>query len=225
MHDSSIQFKIAMGLLRYLGFLIAITMYQAGVAIMAQKRGDQSYLTKERATLNPYAHIDILGTILFPIITIMSNFPIVFGWPKYHIVETRYFKNPRRDINIVYLFGVGINFFIALICMITLRFIGGGFFIFDASIDYANSNILIRTMIGIIGLTNITIGSLFLLPFPGTAGWNLLLNNVSYTTSTKLQEKSMIISLVVLGLLMLGVLNPFFNFFISLFLFGAQSSM
>jgi Zn-dependent protease len=219
----NIQFKIAEGLLRYLGFLIAITMYQAGIAIMAQKRGDKSFATQQRATLNPLPHIDPMGTVLFPIITITANSPVVLGWPKAHTIETRYFKKPRKDINLVYLSGVGINFSIAIICMIILRIIGGGMFMLDASVDFSDLSILSRIMLGMIGLTNMTIGALFLLPLPGTAGWNILLNNVSYNTSVKLQEKMMVISIVGLLLIVLGLLNFYFKIFVSLFILGSQT--
>jgi Zn-dependent protease len=223
MNDSSIQFKIAIGLLRYLGFLIAITMYQAGTAIMARKKGDISTLTQERASLNPVAHIDPMGTVIFPIFTIMLNFPIVFGWPKFHMVETRYFKKMKRDINVVYLTGVAINFLISILCMIALRFLGGGLLVFSPATDFSNSTILIKTMLGIVGLTNITIGALFLLPFPGTAGWNILLNNVSYNTAQQLQDKTMIITFIALALLLVGVFNLYFNIFITLFMYGSNT--
>lgn len=221
--NDNIGFKVAEALLRYLGFLIAITMYQAGIAIMAQKRGDKSFTTQQRATLNPLPHMELMGTILFPLITIMANSPVVLGWPKPHIIETRYFKKPRKDINLVYLSGVGINFIIAIICMVILRTLGGGMFLLDASLDLSDVNILIKIMLGIIGLTNITIGALFLLPLPGTAGWNILLNNVSYNTSIKLQEKMMIISIAGLLLIVLGLLNFYFNIFVGLFSLGSNT--
>ena len=217
------EFKIAEALLRYLGFLIAITMYQAGIAIMAQKRGDKSFATQQRATLNPLPHIDPMGTVLFPIITIMANSPVVLGWPKPHTIETRYFKKPRKDINLVYLSGVGINFIIAIICMIILRILGGGVFILGSAVDLSDVSILIKIMLGIIGVTNMTIGALFLLPLPGTAGWNILINNVSYNTSVKLQQKMMVISIVGLLLIVLGLLNFYFNIFVALFTFGSNT--
>ncbi len=221
--NDNIQFRIALGLLRYLGFLIAITMYQAGIAIMAQKKGDKSIDTKNRASLNPFPHMEIMGTVLLPILTIMSNSPVVLGWPKPHTIETRNFKKPKKDINIVYLSGVGINFAIALICMVILRALGGGMFLLQSSIDFSDLNILIRIMIALIGITNMTIGALFLLPLPGTAGWNILLNNVSYNNSVKLQQKVMLISIIGLVLIVMGALNFYFKIFVSLFTMGSNT--
>ncbi|MES2614766.1 MAG: site-2 protease family protein [Bdellovibrionota bacterium] len=221
--NDNIGFRVAEALLKYLGFLIAITMYQAGIAIMAQRRGDKSYATQQRATLNPLPHMDPMGTILCPIITIMLHSPIVLGWPKPHFIETRYFKKPKKDVNLVYLSGVGINFAIAIFCMITLRLLGGGTFLLESSLDLSDVNILIKIMLGLIGITNMTIGALFLLPLPGTAGWNILLNNVSYNTSVKLQQKMMIISIAGLLLIVLGALNFYFHIFIGLFVLGSNT--
>lgn len=219
----TIEFKIAQGLLRYLGFLIAITMYQAGVAIMAQKRGDRSQSTMQMATLNPLAHIDPVGTVIFPLFTIMMNSPIVLGWPKLHIVDSRYFKRPRFDINLVYLSGLSINFIIAIVCMIALRILGGGTFILNSATDFSDLAILSKIMLAIIGLINMTIGGLFLLPLPGTAGWNLLLNNLPYSLAKKFQDKIMLITIIGLALILLGFLNFYFKIFIGLFIIGSNT--
>lgn len=219
----TVEFKIAQGLLKYLGFLIAITMYQAGTAIMAQKRGDKSYLTQRMATLNPMPHIDLFGTVLFPLFTIMMSSPIVLGWPKMHVVDTRFFKKPRFDLNLVYLSGLGINFAIAFVCMMALRLLGGGSFVISPATDFSDLSILSKIMLAIVGLVNMTIGALFLLPLPGTAGWNLLINNVSYSVAKKLQEKIVLISIIGILAIVIGFLNFYFSFFIGLFVFGSNT--
>ena len=221
--SSNPEFSIAIALLKYLGFLIAITMYQAGIAIMAKKRGDDSPQTRELATLNPLPHIEIVGTVIFPFLTILMGSPVVFGWPKQFQIETRYFKKPKKDINIIYLSGVGVNFLISIICMIALRFLGGGILLPTPAMDLSNPEILIRLMLGTIGFSNIVIGALYLLPLPGTAGWNILINNVSYNTSRKLQEKAFIISIAGLALIVLGLLGFYFNIFISIFVYGSNT--
>lgn len=221
--NSNIEFIFAVGLLKYLGFLIAITMYQAGIAIMARKKGDHSVQTNQLATFNPLPHIEILGTVIFPIITILLNSPVVFGWPKQFQIDTRYFAKPKKDLNIVYLTGLGVNFLISIICMIALRMLGGGIYIPTPAMDLSNPELLVRLMLGTIGLTNMVIGGLYLLPFPGTAGWNLLINNVSYNFSRKLLEKSQIISICALLLIVSKLFNFYFAFFAGLFMFGANS--
>ena len=215
--SSNPEFSIAIALLKYLGFLIAITMYQAGIAIMAKRKGDNSFQTTQLATFNPIPHIEIVGTILFPFISILANFPFVLGWPKQFQIDTRYFKKPKLDVNIIYLSGVGINFLISIICMLTLRFFLGGSITPSPALDLSTPDKLAQLMLSIIGLTNMVLGALFLLPLPGYAGWNILINNVSYNTARKLQEKAMIISIVGMIVIIFGFLNIFFNIFMNLF--------
>ena len=221
--SSNIEFLIAVGLLKYLGFLIAITMYQAGIAIMARKKGDNSIQTNYLATFNPLPHIELVGTVIFPIITILVNSPVVFGWPKQFQIDTRYFEKPKKDINIIYLSGLSINFIISIICMVALRLLGGGEYNITPAMDLSNPELLVRLMLGTIGLTNMVIGALYVLPFPGTGGWNLLINNVSYDTSRKLIEKAQIISICALLLIVSGLFGFYFKFFALLFMTGANS--
>ncbi|MBX9839142.1 site-2 protease family protein [Silvanigrella sp.] len=216
--SSNPEFSIAIALLKYLGFLIAITMYQAGIAIMAKRKGDNSFQTTQLATFNPIPHIEIVGTIIFPFISILANFPFVLGWPKQFQIDTRYFKKPKLDVNIIYLSGVSINFLISIICMITLRFFLGGSIMPSPTLDLSTPEKLAQLMLSTIGLTNMVLGALFLLPLPGYAGWNILINNVSYNTARKLQEKAMIISIVGMIVIIFGFLNTFFNIFMKLFL-------
>ena len=220
---SNPEFSIAIALIKYLGFLIAITMYQAGIAIMARRKGDNSFQTNQLATFNPIPHIELVGTIIFPFITILAGFPFVFGWPKQFQIDTRYFKKPKMDVNIIYLSGVTINFLISILCMIALRFLGGGIFIPTPNTDLSNPDNLILLMLGKIGLTNMIIGALFLLPLPGYAGWNILINNINYNTGQKLQEKAGIISIVGMFFIILGFLNLYFNFFMKLFVLGSNT--
>src|SRR5574344_2489783 len=78
--------QIRVGGISYLMLLIAITMHEYGHALFADKCGDSLPRLQGRVTINPLAHIDMLGTVILPILTIAlsvgSNFPLVFGWGK-----------------------------------------------------------------------------------------------------------------------------------------------
>ncbi len=78
--------EIRTGGILYILLLIAITMHEYGHAIVADKLGDRLPRMDGRTTLNPIAHMDMLGTVILPILTIAltmrSGFPMVFGWGK-----------------------------------------------------------------------------------------------------------------------------------------------
>lgn len=221
--NSDMSFIIAKALLKYLGFLIAITMHQAAVAIIARKRGDYSSTTSSFATINPLTHISILGTVILPFLSILFNWQIILGWPKQFQIETRYFKNPRKDINIVYLSAIGVNFLIAVVCMIALRFLPLELIILTPNLDLSNLSILMYFMLASIGIINILIGALFLLPIPGLPGWNLLINNVSYNTGRKLQEKAFLISILAFGIIIFQFFSFYFAIFYYLFRLGSNT--
>jgi Zn-dependent protease len=74
----------------------AITVHEASHGLAAYKMGDPTAYSLGRVTLNPIAHIDPIGTILFPLILIIMGAP-VFGWAKPVPVNPLNLRNPRRD--------------------------------------------------------------------------------------------------------------------------------
>ena len=68
--------KIEDAILTYCGFLVAITMREAAHAIAARSLGDRSLETESRATLNPIPHVDILGTIILPLVLPLLSMPL-----------------------------------------------------------------------------------------------------------------------------------------------------
>ncbi|MFQ6109370.1 MAG: site-2 protease family protein [Candidatus Aminicenantales bacterium] len=76
--------------------LFAVTVHEAAHGWTALKLGDPTAYSLGRVTLNPLAHIDPIGTILFPIILFVLGFP-VFGWAKPVPVNPFNLRNPRRD--------------------------------------------------------------------------------------------------------------------------------
>ena len=78
--------EIREGGILYILLVIAITMHEFGHAYVADKLGDRLPRAEGRVTLNPLAHMDMMGTVILPILTIglslKTGFPMVFGWGK-----------------------------------------------------------------------------------------------------------------------------------------------
>lgn len=116
--------QIREGGILYILLLIAITMHEYGHAFFADKLGDPLPRKEGRVTINPTAHIDTMGTVILPLLTIAfsmgSGFPMVFGWGKPVNVLL---ANPqtRAKVDIIStLGGVSMNLVIALISAILL---------------------------------------------------------------------------------------------------------
>lgn len=93
--------------------LFAITLHEVAHGWVASWFGDQTARYAGRLTLNPLSHIDIIGTILVPLMLFyFSNF--VFGWAKPVPVDARNMRNPHRDMAIVALAGPLSNILMAV---------------------------------------------------------------------------------------------------------------
>lgn len=93
--------------------LFAITVHEVAHGWMAKKLGDKTAFMLGRLTLNPLKHIDPIGTLLVPLVTLfLSGF--LFGWAKPVPVTWRNLNNPRRDMGYVALAGPGANLLMAL---------------------------------------------------------------------------------------------------------------
>jgi len=76
--------------------LFALSIHESAHAWTADKFGDPTARLMGRVTLNPLAHIDLIGTIIFPILLAVIGAP-VFGWAKPVMVNPYNLRNRRRD--------------------------------------------------------------------------------------------------------------------------------
>jgi len=83
-----------------LPIMLAITVHEASHALVADKLGDRTARALGRVTLNPFKHIDPLGTIILPIVMFLTT-GFMFGWAKPVPVNWRNLGNIRRDTAIV----------------------------------------------------------------------------------------------------------------------------
>lgn len=86
---------------------------------MAGKKGDLTGKMLGRMTLNPIAHIDPLGTIVFPLLCLLFGGSL-FGWAKPVPVNASNLKSPRRDMALVALAGPLSNLFLACLFLLLL---------------------------------------------------------------------------------------------------------
>lgn len=115
------------GLISYLCFLPVLTFHEFAHAWVAWKCGDDTARMQGRVTLNPAAHIDMLGTVVLPMLAVvlgamnssLSNF--IIGWGKPVPVNISYLRNPRRDDTLVALAGPGMNILLTVALMAVLR--------------------------------------------------------------------------------------------------------
>src|SRR6202451_4046997 len=103
-------------------FLFAISIHESAHAWMANRRGDPTAKMLGRVTLNPLKHIDPIGTVLLPLIAMISHLPVI-GWAKPTPVDPRNFKNPVLDDILTSVAGPVSNFIVATAATILLALI------------------------------------------------------------------------------------------------------
>ena len=102
--------------------IFAITVHEVAHGWVASRFGDLTAKMMGRLTLNPFKHIDPIGTVLIPAITIMSA-GFVFGYAKPVPVSYQNLNNPKRDMALVALAGPGSNLLMACFWALWIRLI------------------------------------------------------------------------------------------------------
>lgn len=75
--------------------LFCLSFHESAHAWMADKLGDNTAKLLGRITLNPIPHLDMIGTVFLPLISLLTG-AALFGWGKPVPVNPYRFKNPRR---------------------------------------------------------------------------------------------------------------------------------
>lgn len=102
--------------------IFAITVHEVAHGWVAKKKGDNTAYMLGRLTLNPFKHIDLIGTIVIPGLLIITGTGFIFGWAKPVPVNTRNFKNPKNDMALVALAGPVSNLLMATAWALIIRF-------------------------------------------------------------------------------------------------------
>ncbi|MGH8691736.1 MAG: site-2 protease family protein [Burkholderiales bacterium] len=100
--------------------LFAITLHEAAHGYVARHFGDMTAHAQGRISLNPVRHIDLVGTVLVPIIILMFS-KYLFGWAKPVPVNYSALRKPRQHMAWVAAAGPAANLAMAVIWMLLLR--------------------------------------------------------------------------------------------------------
>jgi len=103
--------------------IIAITFHEAAHGYVARFFGDNTAWQFGRVTLNPFKHIDPIGTILLPALLFITRSPFLFGYAKPVPVNFRALRNPRRDMVWVAAAGPGMNIALAILAALSFHLV------------------------------------------------------------------------------------------------------
>lgn len=101
--------------------VMSITVHEFAHAYSADRLGDPTPRSQGRITLNPWAHLDPMGTVMMVAASVMG---IGIGWGKPVMIDRRYFRFPLRDDAIVSVAGPASNLVMAAIAAMAFRGLG-----------------------------------------------------------------------------------------------------
>ncbi|HQX82769.1 MAG TPA: site-2 protease family protein [Vicinamibacterales bacterium] len=180
--------------------IASLSFHEAAHAWAADRLGDPTARMLGRLTLNPLAHIDWIGTVLFPLVGMLSGLPLI-GWAKPVPVDTRNLKAPRRDFALVALAGPVSNVLLAFVAAVLLKAQGG------LVPDEGQTVVTVTLYTAVI--LNTLLAVFNMLPVPPLDGGNVLAGIVPESVARLIDQMRPYGFFLLYALLLLGVLDLF----------------
>ena len=95
--------------------LFAVTIHEVAHGYVAFRMGDNTAMLAGRLTLNPIKHLDLVGSLILPLVLKLTGSPIIFGYAKPVPVNFTNFRDYRKSTIYVASAGVIANFALAII--------------------------------------------------------------------------------------------------------------
>ncbi len=208
--------------IQLLVILLALSVHESAHAWMAERFGDPTGRLQGRISLNPIAHIDPIGTIVFPVMLAIIGAP-VFGWAKPVQVNPFNLRNPRKDSIYIAAAGPVSNIIMAIggiVVFIILKQAGIVGSIYVTSRSAEAITILLLNLI----LINIFLAIFNLLPVPPLDGSRILegvLEGEALRTFKKIEPYGFFILMAVIYLGVFDLIaRPVINFIMKILFYG-----
>ena len=176
--------------------IMSLSFHEAAHAFAADRLGDPTARQLGRLTLNPLAHIDWIGTVLFPLIAMSSGIPLI-GWAKPVPVDMRNLREPRRDFALVALAGPVSNLILAVAAGL----------LFEAHLASTDApGVLAQTLLMAV-IMNVMLAVFNMIPVPPLDGGNVLMGLVPHSVARSINWLRPYGFLIIYALMLTGVLT------------------
>ncbi len=186
--------------------LFAIVLHEVAHGYVAYRLGDPTAKILGRLSLNPIPHIDLVGTILMPLLLfVFTKGQFVIGYAKPVPINPSNFRNPKRDMAIAAVFGPLTNLMLAIISFLILKH--ALYPISEALTSDLATNILkpILLMFAASVQINVILATFNMLPIPPLDGGRVLMGLLPYRQSLLLSKIEPYGFLIVILLVAFGI--------------------
>jgi Zn-dependent protease len=160
---------IAQIFIAFIVLLFSLTVHETAHAWTADQLGDPTARLLGRVSLNPVVHADLIGTIIFPLVSMVSGATLI-GWAKPVPVNIRYLHHPRRDYILVAAAGPASNLVLAFSAAIVLALLP----VSPQTLDEANVSVPVAAFLSQLVRLNVLLAVFNMLPIPPLDGGNVL---------------------------------------------------
>lgn len=200
---SHVNIKIAA--VQYVILLLSISVHEAAHAWTSNRFGDPTAKDLGRVSLNPIAHIDIFGTVIFPMLQIFYGIPVI-GWAKPVPVNPLNLKDPRKDDLWISLAGPASNI------LLGMSFFMVAFLLLKTGIlwPYAQTNSATRLIFSFLAygiLINFLLAAFNFIPIPPLDGGGILMGILPERAASQIEKIAPYGFLILLALLFMGLLR------------------
>lgn len=186
--------------------LFSITIHEYFHGVVAERRGDDTARLLGRLTLNPIAHIDLFGTILLPVIAMISGFPL-FGWAKPVPINPLRLYSPKSDMMYIGIAGPLANFSLAVASALLLKFIRS-----------TEMLVLFAPIASYLMVINVILGVFNLIPVPPLDGSHIIGGILPREMFYRYERMAPYGFIIIIFLLYSGILNAILMPIVSLIL-------
>jgi Zn-dependent protease len=179
--------------------LLSLTVHEAAHALSADMLGDPTARHLGRVSLNPVVHIDPIGTLLFPALSLFSGFPLI-GWAKpVPVTPANLHPHWARKYMLIAAAGPASNLVLAVVAAIGLQAIGFGGGSSPAMAQVFN---FFRVMV----VLNVLLAVFNMIPVPPLDGGNVLAGLLRGQAAAMLNRIRPYGIFILYGLLLSGIL-------------------
>ena len=153
----------------FIVLLFSLTVHEMAHAWTADRLGDPTARLLGRVSLNPIVHADLIGTVVFPLVSLVSG-AMLIGWAKPVPVNLRYLHHPRRDYMLVAAAGPVSNLVLAVFAAILLAIVP----VSPQTLGESNVSVPIAKLLASLVSLNVLLAVFNMLPIPPLDGGNVL---------------------------------------------------